>query len=73
MVVFTKYTLCYECRQDEKGEVDKVLLHIKTHPGANLSAIAIATGVDSKLILRLIRGGRVEPNVKERGNKKKTR
>lgn len=60
MVVFTKYTLCYECRQDEKADVDKALEYLKNHRGATLNVIAEMTGVDPKLVLRLIRGGRME-------------
>ena len=60
LVVFTKYTLCYECRQDEKEQVDKAMLYLKTHRGATLNIVAEATGVDPKIVLRLIRGGRLE-------------
>jgi hypothetical protein len=60
MVVFTKYTLCYECRMDEKAEVEKVMLYLKTHPGATLNAVAEMTKVDPQLVLRLIRGGRID-------------
>ena len=60
MVVFTKYTLCYECRQAEKGQVDKAMAYLKTHRGATLNVVAEMTGVDPKLVLRLIRGGRLE-------------
>jgi len=65
MVVFTKYTLCYECRQDEKDEVERALAYLKTHRGATLNVVAEMTGVDPKLVLRLIRGGRVEASAKE--------
>lgn len=60
MVVFNKFTLCYECRQDEKKEVERALEYLKTHRGASLSVISHATGVDPQMILKLIRGGRVE-------------
>ena len=71
MVVFTKYTLCHECRQDEKAEVDKVMAYIKTHRGATLNAVAEVTGVDPKLVLRLIRGGRMEASAQENIKKSK--
>lgn len=71
MVVFTKYTLCYECRQDEKAEVDRALEYLKTHRGASLNVIAEMTGVDPALVLRLIRGGRMEVSPKDRENRKK--
>ena len=70
MVVFTKYTLCYECRQDEKAEVDRAMEYLKNHRGASLNVIAEMTGVDPQLVLRLIRGGRIDA-VKDRENKKK--
>ena len=71
MVVFTKYTLCYECRQDEKAEVERALDYLKTHRGASLNVIAEMTGVDPQLVLRLIRGGRMEVSQKDRENRKK--
>ena len=67
IIVFTKFTLCYECRQDEKAEVERVLEYLKTHRGATLNFIAEATGVDPQMILKLIQGGRVEVTAK--GNK----
>jgi hypothetical protein len=71
MVVFTKYTLCYECRQDEKAEVDKALAYLKTHRGATLNVVAEMTGVDPKLVLRLIQGGRVEASPRAKESRKK--
>lgn len=65
MIVLTKYTLCYDCRQLEKAEVDKAVAFLATHRGATLQNVADATGVDPQLILRLIRGGRVEASAKE--------
>jgi hypothetical protein len=60
IIVFTKFTLCYECRQDEKAEVGRVLEYLKLHRGATLNFIAEATGVDPQLVLKLIQGGHVE-------------
>ena len=71
MVVFTKYTFCYECRQDEKAEVERALEYLKIHRGASLNVIAEMTGVDPQLVLRLIRGGRMEVSQKDRENRKK--
>ena len=65
IIVFNKFTLCYECRKDEKEEVDKALDFLKLHRGATLDMVAQATGVNPSLILRLIRGGRVEAKEKE--------
>lgn len=66
MVVFTKYTLCHECRQDEKDEVQRALEYLKTHRGATLNVVAEMTGVDPKLVLKLIQGGRMEVAAKSR-------
>lgn len=71
MIVLTKYTLCYDCRQIEKAEVDKAVAFLATHRGATLQNVADATGVDPQLILRLIRGGRVEAKAKENPKIKK--
>ncbi len=71
MVVLTKFTLCYDCRKQEKEEVDKALDFLKTHRGATLQMVADATGVDPKLVLRLIRGGRVEARAQENIKKKR--
>jgi len=65
IVVLTKFTLCYECRQDEKAEVDRAMLYLKMNRGASLNMVAEATGVDPQLVLRLIRGGRVEVSKKK--------
>jgi len=70
MVVLTKFTLCYDCRKQEKEEVDKALEFLKTHRGATLQMVADATGIDPKLVLRLIRGGRVEAKAQENIKKK---
>lgn len=72
MVVFTKYTLCYECRQDEKAEVGRALDYLKTHRGATLNVISEMTGVDPKLVLRLIQGGRMEVSAKDKHPRKKS-
>jgi hypothetical protein len=65
LVVFNKFTLCYDCRKEEKAGVDKALDFLKTHRGASLNIIADATGVDPKIILKLIRGGRMETQSRE--------
>jgi hypothetical protein len=59
-VVFNKFTLCYECRALEKGDVDRALDYLKLHPGATLDKVAKETGVDPQMVLKLIRGGRAE-------------
>ena len=69
-VVFNKFTLCYECRALEKDDVEKALLYLKTHRGATLETVALATGVDPQLVLRLIRGGRMEVVQKKLRDKK---
>jgi hypothetical protein len=73
LVVFTKYTLCYDCRRDEKVQVDKAMEYLKTHRGATLQMVAEATGVDPKIVLRLIRGGRLEVSEKDRKERKNKR
>jgi hypothetical protein len=68
LVVLTKFTLCYECRQDEKRDVDVALAYLKEHRGATLNVIAGATGVDPAIILKLIQGGRMETSAKRNIN-----
>jgi hypothetical protein len=70
-VVLSKFTLCYECRADEKAEVERTLDYLKTHRGATLSQVAEAVKVDPQLVLRLIRGGRMEVMAQERMKKGK--
>jgi hypothetical protein len=70
-VVLSKFTLCYECRHQEKLDVDKALDYLKLHRGATLVQVAEATGVDAQLVLRLIRGGRMEVLSKDRVSKKR--
>jgi hypothetical protein len=65
-VVLSKFTLCYECRAEEKAEVERTLDYLKTHRGATLSQVAEAVKVDPQLVLRLIRGGRMEVVAQER-------
>ena len=69
-IVFSKFTLCYECRHQEKLDADLALDYLKEHRGASLAQVAEATGVDAQLILRLIRGGRMEVMGKSKGKKK---
>ena len=61
-----KFTLCYECRHLEKLEVDRALDYLKSHRGATLNQVALATGVDPQLVLKLIRGGRMEVLAQEK-------
>lgn len=70
-VVLSKFTLCYECRADEKAEVERTLDYLKTHRGATLAQVAEAVKVDPQLVLRLIRGGRMEVMAQERIKKGK--
>ena len=69
-IVFNKFTLCYECRGLEKGDVERALEYLKTHRGATLDQVAKETGVDPQLVLRLIRGGRMEVVQKKLRDKK---
>lgn len=70
-VVLSKFTLCYECRADEKAEVERTLDYLKMHRGATLAQVAEAVKVDPQLVLRLIRGGRMEVVAQERIKKGK--
>lgn len=70
-IVFNKFTLCYECRHLEKLDVDRALDFLKTHRGATLAQVAEATGVDAQLVLRLIRGGRMEVVTKDKAPRKR--
>jgi hypothetical protein len=69
-IVLSKFTLCYECRHQEKLDADVALDYLKEHRGASLAEVAMATGVDAQLILRLIRGGRMEVIAKGKTKKK---
>ena len=69
-VVFNKFTLCYDCRLLEKDDVEKALAYLKTHRGSSLEMVAKATGVDPQLVLKLIRGGRMELVQKKLRDKK---
>jgi hypothetical protein len=69
-IVLSKFTLCYECRHQEKLDADVALDYIKEHRGASLATVAMATGVDAQLILRLIRGGRMEVMANAKNKKK---
>lgn len=71
LVILDKFTLCYDCRRDEKQQVDKALDYLKDHRGATLQQIAMATGVDPQLVLKLIQGGRMESSAREKALKKK--
>jgi hypothetical protein len=70
VIVLSKFTLCYECRHQEKLDADQALDYLKEHRGASLAQVAAATGVDAQLILRLIRGGRMEVVSKAKIKKK---
>lgn len=59
-IVLNKFTLCYDCRAAEKAEVERTMDYLKTHRGATLGQVAQAVNVDPQLVLRLIRGGRME-------------
>jgi len=59
-LILNKFTLCYECRHEEKLGVDRALDYLKDHRGATLNEVALATGTDPQLVLKLIRGGRME-------------
>jgi hypothetical protein len=70
-VILSKFTLCYDCRRKEKDDVDKALDYLKLHRGASLQQVSEDTGVDAQLVLRLIRGGRMEVMAQDRMKKKK--
>lgn len=65
-VILNKFTLCYDCRRLEKQDVDRALDYLKAHRGATLNEVALATSVDPQLVLKLIRGGRMEVMAQER-------
>jgi hypothetical protein len=65
-LILNKFTLCYECRHQEKLDVDRALDYLKTNRGATLNQVSQATGVDPQLVLKLIRGGRMEVLAQER-------
>ena len=57
-VILNKFTLCYDCRRWEKEQVDLALDYLKDHRGASLNQVSEATGVDSDLVLKLVKAGR---------------
>jgi hypothetical protein len=71
-VILSKFTLCYDCRALEKADVDRALEYLKTHRGATLQQVADAVKVDPQLVLRLIRGGRMEVVAQKRIKREKS-
>ena len=51
--------LCPECYEKEEQAADKVAEYLRDHPKSHINEVHEATGVSHKVILRMIRKGRV--------------
>ncbi|MDF2571194.1 MAG: YvyF: flagellar operon protein [Sporomusa sp.] len=54
--------LCPECYRRQNDDADKVMEYLRDTHKATLEEIHLATGVKHKIILRLIRSGRIMGN-----------
>lgn len=60
------FGLCPSCRRNDEGDFKKVKEYIYDFPGANISEVHEATGVDVDKIIGFLKEGRLE--VAEGGN-----
>ena len=51
--------ICPDCARDEERQADAVISFLKDNPSATIEEISESTGVDSQVILRLIRDDRL--------------
>ncbi len=56
-VLLSAFDTCYACRGQRERQYEKVLEYLKGHPGSNIDLIAAATGVEPKLVLKLLQKG----------------
>lgn len=54
------FRICPSCRRDDEQDFQKVKEYLYEYPGANISEVEEATGVDSKKIIDFLREGRLE-------------
>ncbi|BCV25532.1 MerR family transcriptional regulator [Gelria sp. Kuro-4] len=59
MFAYSGFKLCPACRREEENLFAQVESYLRTHPGANLEAVAEGTGIDKEIILDFIRNGRL--------------
>lgn len=63
LYVNNNWQLCQECRQKELDEEDKVAQFLRDVAKASIAEICQATGVKEKIVLRMIKRGRVTGDV----------
>lgn len=51
--------LCMECYEKEEKDADKVVEFLREHPKSHINDVHEATGVKHKVILRMLKKGRV--------------
>ena len=51
--------ICPDCAKEEERQAEAVMAFVRENPSAAIDEISEATGVDSKLVLRLIRDDRL--------------
>lgn len=54
------FKLCYNCRKEDELDFEKVKEYLEEYPGANISNVIDATGVDSKKVIEFLKEGRLE-------------
>lgn len=65
--VYTGFNLCPACRREEEELFERVEAFLRSHPGANLEAVAEGTGIAKEIILDFIRSGRLVTALKTEG------
>lgn len=56
---FTGSAVCAECKLSEQEDFEKVREYLFSHPNSTTLEVTKATGVDAKVISRLLREGRI--------------
>ncbi len=63
LYINNNFQLCPDCRQRELDEEDKVAQYLREIAKASIAEICQATGVKEKIVLRMIKRGRVTGQV----------
>jgi hypothetical protein len=56
-IILTAFDVCYQCREQRLGEIQRVLDFIKEHRNSNIAVVAEATGVEASLVLKMMQRG----------------
>lgn len=54
------FRICPACRREDEKDYEKVKNYLHEYPGATISEVCEATGVDSQKIISFLREGRLE-------------